>query len=191
MTLAIWAGTFAGFAVLMVADLALTRKAVGWRAAATSSALWIAAALAFGGALWLWRGPATAGQYFAGYLLEKALSVDNVFVFVMLFASLGVPAPLQRRVLHLGVAGALVLRGGFIAAGGALYFLLAGSVDRFAYLKQGIAVLLVFIGVKMLISPFVHLPVWMSLAAIVAGVAGAVAASLWRDRHRTRQPPGR
>ena len=120
MTLPVWAGTFAVFAVLMAADLALTRKAVGLRAAATSSALWIAAALAFGGALWLWRGPATAGQYFAGYLLEKALSVDNVFVFVMLFASLQVPAALQRRVLHLGVVGALVLRGGFIAAGGAL-----------------------------------------------------------------------
>jgi hypothetical protein len=53
MTLPIWVGTFAVFAVLMVADLVLTRKAVGLRAAATSSALWIAAALAFGGALWL------------------------------------------------------------------------------------------------------------------------------------------
>ena len=304
MTLPLWAGAFAVFAVLMVADLALTRKAVGFRAAATSSALWIAAALAFGGALWLWRGPATAGQYFAGYLLEKALSVDNVFVFVMLFASLRVPTALQRRVLHFGVVGALVLRGGFIAAGGALiehigwifyvfgalvvlagarmfrsgaagspgrnlavrglrrvmpvtdgyagnrffvrlggkavatplfvalvaievtdlvfaldsipavfgvtqdlfvvftsnafavlglralYFLLAGSVDRFAYLKQGIAVLLVFIGTKMLVSPFVHLPVWVSLAAIAVVVGGAVAASLWRDRSRPRQAPG-
>ena len=85
-----------------------------------SSVVWIAAALAFGGVLWVWRGPATAGQYFAGYLLEKALSVDNVFVFVMLFASLQVPAALQRRVLRLGVLGALVLRGAFIAAGGAL-----------------------------------------------------------------------
>jgi tellurite resistance protein TerC len=308
MTLPVWAGTFVVFAVLMAADLAMTRKAVGLRAAATSSALWIAAALAFGGALWLWRGPATAGQYFAGYLLEKALSVDNVFVFVMLFASLQVPAALQRRVLHLGVVGALVMRGGFIAAGGALiehigwifyvfgalvmlagvrmfrsgatdgpsrnlavrglrrvlpvtddyagqrffvrlapksrktvatplfvalvaievtdlvfaldsipavfgvtsdlfvvftsnafavlglralYFLLAGSVDRFAYLKQGIALLLVFIGTKMLISPLVHLPVWMSLAAIAVVAGGAVAASLWRDRSRLHQAPGR
>ena len=58
MTLPVWAGTFAVFAGLMAADLALTRKAVGLRAAATSSALWIAAALAFGGALWLLRGPA-------------------------------------------------------------------------------------------------------------------------------------
>ena len=122
MTLPIWAwaATLAVFAVLMAADLVLTRNAAGFRAAVVSSVLWIAAALAFGGALWLWRGPATAGQYFAGYLLEKALSVNNVFVFVMLFASLQVPAALRRRVLHLGVLGALVLRGGFIAAGGAL-----------------------------------------------------------------------
>ena len=122
MTLPIWAwaGTLAVFAVLMAADLVLTRNAVGLRAAVVSSVLWIAAALAFGGVLWLWRSPATAGQYFAGYLLEKALSVDNVFVFVMLFASLQVPAALQRRVLRLGVLGALVLRGAFIAAGGAL-----------------------------------------------------------------------
>jgi tellurite resistance protein TerC len=302
MTLPIWVGSFAIFAVLMVADLALTRKAVGLRAAATSSVLWIAAALAFGGVLWLWRGPAPAGQYFASYLLEKALSVDNVFVFVVLFASLGVPAALQRRVLHFGVVGALVLRGGFIAAGGALiehigwifyvfgalvvlagarmfcsgaadgpgrnlavrglrrvlpvtdgyagrrffvrvgpktvvtplfvalvaieftdlmfaldsipavfgvtrdlfvvftsnafavlglralYFLLAGSVDRFVYLKQGIAVLLVFIGTKMLISPLIHLPVWVSLAAIAVVAGGAVTASLWRDRSRRRAP---
>jgi tellurite resistance protein TerC len=73
----------------------------------------------------------------------------------------------------------------------ALYFLLAGSVDRFAYLKQGIALLLVFIGTKMLISPLVHLPVWMSLAAIAVVAGGAVAASLWRDRSRLHQAPGR
>lgn len=66
----------------------------------------------------------------------------------------------------------------------ALYFLLAGSMDRFSYLKQGLAVLLVFIGVKMLISPFVHLPVTASLAVIVVVVGGAVGASLWRDRAR-------
>ena len=66
----------------------------------------------------------------------------------------------------------------------ALYFVLAGSVDRFGYLKQGIAVLLVFIGIKMLISPFIHLPVWMSLAAIAVVAGGAIAANVWRDRAR-------
>ena len=137
-----WAGTFAVFAVLLLADLALTRNAVGLRTAARASALWIAAALAFGGVLWLWRGPATAGQYFAGYLLEKALSVDNVFVFVMLFASLQVPAGLQRRVLHFGVVGALVLRGGFIAAGGAL-------IAHAGWIFYAFGVLVVLAGVRM------------------------------------------
>ena len=73
------------------------------------------------------------------------------------------------------------------AAGGtpglwALYFVLAGSVDRFAYLKPGIAILLVFIGAKMLTSPLVHLPTWVNLAVTAAVAGGAVAASLWRDR---------
>ncbi len=70
----------------------------------------------------------------------------------------------------------------------ALYFLLAGSMDRFPYHKQGLAVLLVFIGAKMLISPFIHLPVTVSLAVIIVVMAGAVAASLWRDRARPRPP---
>jgi tellurite resistance protein TerC len=68
----------------------------------------------------------------------------------------------------------------------ALYFLLAGSMDRFRYLKQGLAVLLVFIGVKMLTSAFVHVPVTVSLAVIAVVVGGSVAASLWRDRARPR-----
>lgn len=301
-----WAATLAVFAALIVADLVVTKEADcnGLRAAAVLTGLWITAGLAFGGVLWLWRGSAIAGQYFAGYLLEKALSVDNIFVFVLLFASLAVPAALQRRVLYFGVVGALVLRGGFIAAGGALiehiswifyvfgalvllaglrmfrpgdavdpgrnltvrglrrvlpvtddyaggrfltraggkamatpllvalvavettdlvfaldsipavfgvtrdlfvvftsnafavlglralYFLLAGSMDRFCYLKQGLAVLLAFIGTKMLISPFVHLPITVSLAVIIVVVGGAVAASLWRDR-AARHPADR
>src|SRR5215470_14904780 len=116
-----WAATLAVLAVLIVIDLVLTRKGEGGlRAAAVESALWLAAALAFGGVLWLWRGPAIGGQYLAGYLLERALSVDNIFVFVVLMVALRVPAELQRRIIFLGVVGALVLRGVFIAAGGAL-----------------------------------------------------------------------
>jgi tellurite resistance protein TerC len=68
----------------------------------------------------------------------------------------------------------------------ALYFLLAGSVDRFSYLRPAIAVLLVFIGVKMLISPLVHLPIAVSLGVIIAVAGSAVAASLWRARRRPR-----
>src|SRR5215831_9704486 len=123
MTVPIWAWgvTFAVLAALIAVDLVLTRGPENsLRAAAVESALWLGAALAFGGVLWLWRGSAIGSQYLAGYLLERALSVDNVFVFVLLFVSLSVPAELQRRIIFLGVVGALVLRGVFIAAGGAL-----------------------------------------------------------------------
>lgn len=69
----------------------------------------------------------------------------------------------------------------------ALYFLLPRSVDRFSYLKQGLAVLLVFIGAKMLISPVAEVPILVSLAVILTVVGGAVAASLWRERARGRR----
>ena len=71
----------------------------------------------------------------------------------------------------------------------ALYFLLAGSMDRFSYLQQGLAVLLVFIGVKMLVSSVVHVPVPVSLAVITVILGAAVAASVWRDRTRPRARP--
>ena len=139
-----WAGTLAIFAVLIAADLAFTRGTggTGLRGAAVLSGLWIAAGLAFGGALWLWQGSDIAGQYFGGYLLEKALSVDNILVFVLLFASLAVPVPLQRQVLYLGVVGALVLRGGLIAAGGAL-------IDHVGWIFYVFGALVLLAGVRM------------------------------------------
>jgi tellurite resistance protein TerC len=68
----------------------------------------------------------------------------------------------------------------------ALYFLLAGSADRFVYLKPGIALLLVFIGVKMLLYDVVHISVWVSLVVIAVVAGGAIGASLWRDRRLRR-----
>jgi hypothetical protein len=76
----------------------------------------------------------------------------------------------------------------------ALYFLLAGSADRFVYLKPGIALLLVFIGVKMLLYDVVHMPVWVSLVVIAVVAGAAIGASMWRDRRQRRlgeQDPGR
>ena len=141
-----WAATLAVLAVLIAADLVLTRGADSrLRAAAVESALWLAAALAFGGVIWLWRGPAIGGQYLAGYLLERALSVDNVFVFVLLFAALAVPAELQRRILFLGVVGALVLRGAFIAAGGAL-------IEHVSWIFYVFGALVLLAGARMLRS---------------------------------------
>jgi tellurite resistance protein TerC len=296
-----WALTIALFAVLIAADFTLARGSGGrLRGAGVLSGLWIAAGLGFGALLWWWQGADFAEAYLASYLLEKALSVDNIFVFVLLFASLAVPPGLQRRVLYYGVAGALVSRGAVIAAGGALieqvswvfygfgalvllaavrmfrsqpiadpgnslvvrglrrvlpvtpgyvggrflvraggaimatpllvalvavevtdlvfaldsipaifgitrnvfvvftsnafavlglralYFVLVGSMHRFFYLRHALGVLLALTGIKMLLTPWVHLPVSVTLAVIVAVIGGAVGASLWRDRARSR-----
>ncbi len=83
-------------------------------------AVWVSLAVAFGIFLFFWKGGALAGQYFAGYLIEYSLSVDNMFVFVVIFGYFNVPAAYQHQVLFFGILGALVFRGIFIAAGTAL-----------------------------------------------------------------------
>ncbi len=262
------------------------------RRALAASAAWILVSCIFGIVLGLAQGGTVAEQYFTAYLLEKALSVDNVFVFVALFAAFAVPPEYQHRVLYFGVVGALLLRAGFIAAGAALiddftwvlyvfgaivvigglrmlkgvevgrpednrairvarrvlpvtedyvgdrfavrrrgkwmvtplllaliavestdvvfatdsipavfgvtrdvfvvftsnafavlglralYFVVAGFVDRFHYLKYGLAVLMVFIGVKLLLNDVVHLPVSVSLGVMAVTLGVAVALSL-------------
>ena len=293
---------FNAFIIAMLAvDLfVLHRNAheVSIREAALTSLGWIVLGLSFGGLLWWMRGPTPAGEYLAGYLIEKSLSVDNVFIFVLIFSFFSVPAAYQHRVLFWGVVGALVMRGIFIVAGAALlerfdwilylfgafllftafkmlrhtemtldpqqnrvlrlvgrivpltpdydgqrmftrrtgalmatplfavlvmvettdlvfavdsipaifavtrdpflvytsnafailglralYFLLAGVADRFVYLKTGLAVILAFVGTKMLIVEFYHVPVWASLAVIGGVLSLAIGASLMSRRH--------
>ncbi len=87
------------------------RRAIAW------SVVWIGAALVFGGVVTAWLGGAAGEQYFAAYLLEKSLSIDNLFVFVLVFAALGIPATQQRRVLTWGIFGAFAMRGLFIWLG--------------------------------------------------------------------------
>ena len=132
----LWAISLAVVAALFVLDFIVTRRphevsmkeAIGW------SAFYIALPLIFG--LWIWFGfGADLGlQFYAGYLVEKSLSVDNLFVFMLLLSSFAVPKELQQRVLLIGVAGALVLRGVFIALGAVLIssfswtFLLFGAI---------------------------------------------------------------
>jgi tellurite resistance protein TerC len=286
-------------AMLMVDLLVLHRHAhvVSVREAAFTSLGWITLGLAFGGVIWWWRGATSGGEYLAGYLIEKSLSVDNVFVFVLIFSFFTVPAAYQHRVLFWGVVGALVMRGAFILAGAALleqfqwilyvfgafllytalkmfghsemsidpqqnrvlrlvgrviplspdydgqrmftrrngvlmatplfavlvivettdlvfavdsipaifavtrdpfivytsnafailglralYFLLAGVADRFVYLKTGLAVILAFVGTKMLVADFYHVPVWISLTVIATVLAVSLVASLRSGR---------
>lgn len=85
----------------------------------TWSAIYIAIAVAFGGFVWWKWGGSFGGEYFAGYVTEKALSVDNLFVFVIIFAKFAVPKEYQQKILLFGIVMALVLRGGFIAVGAA------------------------------------------------------------------------
>jgi tellurite resistance protein TerC len=266
---------------------------VSAREAAVSSAVWVALGLAFGVVVWITAGGENGAAYYAGYLIEKSLSVDNIFVFALLFGYFAVPNRYQHRVLFWGVLGALLLRAVFIAAGAemlerfhwtiylfggfllftgvrmlrhdsaesdpgrnpvlrllrrrvpmteqyegqrlfvrrdgrrlatpllavlvtvettdvvfavdsipavfavtdepflvftsnafailgmrALYFLLAGVMGRLPYLRYGLAAVLAIVGVKMLASGVVHVPVWASLGAIAAVLTVSVVASL-------------
>lgn len=306
-------GVWAGFGVFVAGMLALDlgifhrhAREVSYRDAALWSGIWIGLALVFNAVLYLWRGPDVALQFLTGYLIEKSLSVDNIFVFVLIFSAFAVPAAYQQRVLYWGVIGAIVMRAGLILVGveliaavhwvlylfgaflvvtgarmalhkqremkpgrnplvhlvrrvipvtasfeGArftvrrdgrlwvtplliallvvestdlifaldsipaifaitldpfivfssnvfailglrsLYFLVGGSVERFAYLKYGLAAVLVFVGMKMLVAEIYEVPVVLSLAAIVALLGASIAASmLLRPGRRQRVGAG-
>ncbi len=125
MTVPVWAWVaFLAFVVAMLALdlLVLHRRAheVSLREAGAWSAVWISVGLGFGGVLWAWAGLGAAQAYLGGYLIEQSLSVDNVFVFTAIFAAFAIPPRYQHRVLMLGILGALLMRGAFIAAGIAL-----------------------------------------------------------------------
>jgi tellurite resistance protein TerC len=291
-----WGAVAALIVAMLLLDLLVFHREaheVTMREAATSSAMWVALGLAFGAVVWMVWGGDRAGEYYAGYLIEKSLTVDNIFVFALLFSFFAVPAAFQHRLLFWGVLGALVFRGLFIAAGAALlenfhwviyvfggflvwtgvrmarhgdaevhpernpvlrllrrvmpvtdayvgtrffvrrdhrtwatplfavlvaiettdvlfavdsipaifavtdepfivftsnafailglralYFLLAGLMDRFVYLKYGLAAILVFVGVKMLLVDVWHIPIALSLAVIAAVLGVSVALSL-------------
>ncbi len=277
-------------------------KPVRMREAGTWVAVWVTLGLGFGGWIFLTRGATSGGEYLAGYLIEYSLSMDNVFVFAVLFSYFGVPAAYQHRLLFWGVFGAIVFRAIFILAGTALlerfhivvyvfgllllftawrmvtagaenvdpskniflklirrampvthdfdgpkfftrrngrlfatplfaalvviessdimfaidsvpailaittdtfivftsnafaimglrslYFLLAGLIDRFEYLKYGLAALLAFAGVKMLLSDVIHIDIWLSLGVIVGTLVVTAVASLLYSRGRPRR----
>ena len=308
-TAPMWAG-FIAFVLLMLAlDLFVFggNKAhkVGVKEAATWSLVWVSLALLFNGGLWWYlngtAGPEIANQkaleFFSGYLIEKALSVDNVFVFLLIFGAFQVPMQYQRRVLIYGVLGAIVMRAVMIMAGAwvvsefswvlylfgafllvtgfrmlvaadaepdvannpvlrfarrhlrvadgdhgerffvnkgglryvtplflvlilievtdlvfavdsipaifaittdpfivftsnlfaimglrALYFLLVDVADRFHLLKYGLAMVLVFIGAKMLVMPWFHVPVEASLLVVFVLIAASCLASVFATR---------
>ena len=146
-TPALWAG-FIGFVLVMLAiDLGVFhRKAheVSLREAGIWSAVWVSLALLFNGAVYQWFGPERGLEFATGYLIEKALAVDNIFVFYAIFAYFAVPAAYQHRVLFWGVLGALVMRAIFIFAGAAL-------LQEFHWLMYVFGAILVITAVKLLV----------------------------------------
>ena len=306
MTVSLWVwALFAIFVLSAIAfDLGLLRRSRGGqgeltvRTAAVRSAAWIGLALLFGLGVMAVYGQSGALTYLTAYVLEESLSIDNIFVFVLIFSELRIPPPQQRGVLLWGVLGALVLRGLLIAAGlfvlnqfhwviypfaaliifaavrllwgqrmqrevvaaacsvcgtwvarlipitpvlhgnrflvrerrqlvatplfvaliivettdivfaldsvpavlaitrdpflvytsnifamlglRSLYFVLAGIVERFRYLRAGLAVILVFFGGRMLLSDVIEVPTWISLGVITAALLVSIAASIGR-----------
>lgn len=148
MSAPVWAWVaFIAFVLGMLAlDLfVLHRDAheVSLREAGLWSAVWISLALCFGGLLLLWQGSDTAEAYLSGYVIEKSLSVDNVFVFALIFSMFGIPPRYQHRVLMYGIIGALAMRAAFIAAGAAL-------LDAFHVTIYLFGALLLYTAVKVL-----------------------------------------
>jgi len=116
----VWAALLAAITVMLVVDLLLvhrTAHVITFKEAAIESAIWISIGLTFGLVILWWQGGQAASEYYAGFLIEKSLSVDNVFVWAVIFSFFAVPKQYQFRVLFWGIFGALVLRGIFIFAG--------------------------------------------------------------------------
>ncbi len=121
-----WGALLAFITILLVADLLLVHRdahEIQFKEAAVESAIWISIGVAFTGVIWFIagdQGGAAAGEYISGFLLEKSLSIDNVFVWAVIFSYFAVPPKYQFRTLFWGIFGALVLRAAFIFAGSAL-----------------------------------------------------------------------
>jgi tellurite resistance protein TerC len=142
----LWVGFNAFVIVALILDLGVFhRKAhkIKIREAAFWSVVWIGLALAFGFFVWHWHGPQRGLEYLTGYVIEKALSIDNLFVFLVIFRTFQVDEQVQHRVLAWGILGALVMRGIMIAAGSIL-------IARFSWLLPAFGLFLVYTGLHML-----------------------------------------
>lgn len=139
-----------GFNVFVLAMLALDLGVfhrddheVTAKEAGIWTVVWIAVALAFGGVLYWWQGTTVAIEYLTGYVIEKSLSADNIFVFVLIFTYFQVPAKYQHRVLFWGILGALVMRGALIAIGATL-------LASFSWIMYLFGAFLLFTGLRLL-----------------------------------------
>jgi tellurite resistance protein TerC len=145
VSVGIWALFCAAIVGLLLVDLLIAGRSKGippMRHSIAWSVFWIVLAVAFTGVLVVLEDGTAAGEYMTGYLIERSLSLDNLFVFALLFTYFAVPETAQRKVLFYGIIGAIVLRAGFIFAGAAL-------LDAFHWMIYVFGALLVVTGIRM------------------------------------------
>ena len=145
MPLWAWVTFFTFITAMLALDLGVFQRethVVGMKEALAWCCVWVTLALSFGGLLWQWRGPESAQQFLAGYLIELCLSVDNVFVFILVFAYFKVEPRYQHRVLFWGIIGAVLMRAVFIIVG-------VEVIERFHWVLYIFGAFLVYTGVKM------------------------------------------
>ncbi len=139
-----WFALIGALVIMLIVDLLLvhrTAHVISIREASIESAIWISLGLLFGVVLVFWQGGQAGSEYYAGFLIEKSLSVDNVFVWAVIFSFFSVPREYQFRVLFWGIFGALVLRAVFIAAGVSL-------IERFEWILYIFGAFLLYTAVK-------------------------------------------
>lgn len=149
----LWLSTITAVIVLLALDFLITRRPheVSMKEATAWSAFYVALPLAFGAYIW-WRFGSERGvEYLTGYVVEKSLSVDNLFVFMLLLSAFAVPRVLHQRVLLYGIIGALILRGIFIALG-------AAALAAFDWVFLAFGVILVLSAVKIFKDAMTHIP---------------------------------
>ncbi|MFM9167698.1 MAG: TerC family protein [Verrucomicrobiota bacterium] len=143
-----WA-VFLGFVGLMLAlDLGVFNRhdhVPSFKEAVAWCVVWVSLAVGFGFLLSAWRGPEDAQLFAAGYVLELALSVDNLFIFILVFSHFAIPDRLQHRVLFWGIIGAVIMRATFIVAG-------VAAVERFTFLLPVFGLFLIFTGLKLALA---------------------------------------
>jgi tellurite resistance protein TerC len=145
ITLTLWIVTVVGILALIALDfVTVSRKPheVMFREALLWSIFYIGIAVAFGIAMFVWQGSQTGSEYFAAYLVEKSLSVDNLFIFIIILTQFAVPMELHQRVLLFGVVLALILRAIFIAIG-------AAALEAFSFTFVLFGALLIYTGIQL------------------------------------------
>jgi tellurite resistance protein TerC len=148
----LWLTVFGLILGMLAIDLFAHRHAsvISMKEAAIWSTIWVSLGIAFGGLIWYLYGAELGQQYFSGFVIEKSLAVDNVFVWAIIFAAFSVPRQYQHRVLFLGVLGALVFRGIFIALGYSL-------IQSFGWILYLFAAFLIWTGVQMMLKRNEHM----------------------------------